>query len=141
MEIKNCPECGKVFSAVSGDICPECQKIEEEEYEKVYKFLKEHPFSSIEKVSAETGVSRRKILKFLRKGEITGAETSREKKSKCYFCGTPISGGKLCQNCAKELTEKLKGKKETPPAKKTISEKEKGEMYIFNRIKKKKEER
>jgi ribosomal protein L32 len=133
VEIKNCPECGKVFSTISGDICPECKKIEEEEYEKVYKFLKENPLSSIERVVSETGVSRRKILKFLKRGEITGMEI--QKELRCSHCGRPISVGRFCKDCAKKLSDKLKGKEMLKKEEK--SQKEKSDFHTINEIRKK----
>ena len=38
-ELRNCARCGKVYAKTVRDICPECYRKEEEDFQKVYRFL------------------------------------------------------------------------------------------------------
>ena len=108
MALKNCLQCGKVFSSDVSELCPECKKKEEDDYDLVYKYLEENPRSTADKVSEETGVDKDLILKFLRQGRLKTVEISPESLPKCISCGQPIESGKLCPKCAKAFEEKVK---------------------------------
>ena len=106
MDIKNCKRCGRLHCG-TGKICPECLKQEEEKYELVRAYLKEHPDSSIIKVSDETGVGVHEIEKFLRDGRL---EVSKGLSDylKCMKCGSPIKTGKYCPECEKKVMDDVK---------------------------------
>ena len=108
MALKNCLQCGKVFSSDVSELCPECKKKEEDDYDLVYKYLEENPRSTADKVSEETGVDKDLILKFLRQGRLKTVEISPESLPKCISCGQPIESSKLCPKCAKAFEEKVK---------------------------------
>ena len=71
MNIKNCPKCGKLFSPVGGSlICKDCIRAEEQEFEKVRDYLRENRGADINVVSEKTGVSTKKILRYLKEGRL-----------------------------------------------------------------------
>lgn len=126
------------------DICPECMRKEEEEYDKVSKFLRKSPGSSIEDVEKETEVARKKIIKFLKEGKILGTDiTSNEPILFCTSCGAPVDSGKLCKKCSDELSKKLSTSQHKTeshlPRKDFTGEKTKGAMHTMDRIMKKRE--
>ncbi len=106
MDVRNCPRCGSIFLYCGFRLCENCKKIEDEEFETVKAYLKDNPGTTVEKVAADTGVSRQQILFFIRSGRL-----SEEAKSLsgnvlfCERCEKPISQGKLCLTCQKELTQ------------------------------------
>ncbi len=107
MNIKNCPKCRKIFSPMVGQvICSDCIKEEEEEFEKVKGYLRENRGAGINIVSDETGVSIKKILKYLREGRL---EITDEMVDflKCEKCGISIKSGQYCRNCLEKVSKDL----------------------------------
>lgn len=101
MPLANCKECGKLFFKVVSDICPDCQKKEEEDFNKVKEFLKEYPNASLVEIMEATGVSESKISKFIRAGRLSIKPT-------CESCGRPIDSGRLCPECRIKLLREVK---------------------------------
>lgn len=66
--LRNCPECGKLFSNPDLDLCPSCSKEEEALYYKAYAYVRDHPNCTVEEIIKGTGLPRKKVLKFVRKG-------------------------------------------------------------------------
>lgn len=106
MELRNCKKCGRLHYG-TGRICNECLKKEEEQFALIKAYLKEHPDSSIVKVSNETGVSVQEIEKFLREGRLE-VTTGMNDFLKCMKCGSPIKTGKYCPECEKKVMDDVK---------------------------------
>lgn len=104
-ELRNCPDCGKLFVRLNRNLCSDCAEKEEEEFEKVRLYLKENRGISVDKASEETGVETKKIIKWVREGRI-------EADLKGFFlncrrCGVEIEEGNFCANCAKALASQF----------------------------------
>lgn len=108
MEVANCPKCGRVFTRVKDFLCPECTKKEEDTYNLVRDYIKENPKSTINQIVKDTGVSTKKINKYLRDGrlEVTSGISD---FLKCMSCGASITTGKFCRNCSGKLAKNLEG--------------------------------
>lgn len=107
MNIKNCPKCKKIFSPINGKtICDECHKKEEEQFAIVRDYLRENRGADINVVSEETGVSTKKILKYLREGRLEVSEGMSD-FLKCEKCGVSIKSGTYCKNCSEKMANKL----------------------------------
>lgn len=107
MNLKNCPKCRKLFTPTPGHmICPECEKKEEQEFQRVRDYLRENRGADINIVSEETQVSTKKILKYLREGRLEVTEGMGE-LLKCEKCGVPIRSGQYCKKCAEKVKEQL----------------------------------
>ncbi|MGC8971094.1 MAG: MerR family transcriptional regulator [bacterium] len=99
MPLANCKECGRLFVKTSSDICPECQKKEEEDFNRVKEYLKTHPNAKLQDIVDATGVSEAKVSKFIKAGRLSV-------KPMCESCGKPIDSGRFCPECRlKLLTE------------------------------------
>ena len=107
MELRNCPECGKVFTYIRTNLCPACQKQDEETFRIVRNFIARNPGADIITVCNETGVSEDKIMRYIREGRIDRGLDS-EAKFECEVCGLLIPSGRLCQACSEKLTAGLK---------------------------------
>lgn len=57
MNLRNCPQCGKLFVYNIRNLCPECIKKDEKDFGCVRDYLYNHPRATIEEISEETGVS------------------------------------------------------------------------------------
>jgi len=106
MELRNCKKCGKLHYG-TGRICSECLRKEEEKFELVKKYLKEHPDSALIRVSEETGVTVSEIERFLREGrlEVTAGMGD---YLRCMKCGNPIKSGKYCADCGRKVMDDVK---------------------------------
>lgn len=107
MNLDYCPRCGKLFARGFRDICPNCVKDIEEEYEKCVAYLKENRNITIQQLSEATGVSVRQITRFIREGRISISALPNMYYG-CESCGSPIREGNLCPNCIKKLANEIK---------------------------------
>ena len=110
MEPTNCPRCGKVFMRIREPICPSCVKVEEEKFENVRAYVKEHPNRTIKEVSEVCEVSVKSILRYIREGKLE-ASTGMHGEVTCSKCGVPISSGRMCKKCANEVGQQVAGMK------------------------------
>ncbi len=128
MEVKNCPKCGKLFTYTPGNrVCAQCIKEEEELFEEIRIFIKEHPNCTMAEVSEQTGVSAKKLIRYIREGRIEISKGMSEDVT-CDSCGEPITTGRFCEACAFKLTssaqEVIKGRRvKEAVAEKRVSDK------------------
>jgi flagellar operon protein (TIGR03826 family) len=108
MELRNCPECGSVFTYFRTNLCPDCQKKDEEEFKKVRYFIVRNRNVGIPKVSEETGVSEEKIMRYIREGRISVASSNERITLNCEVCGKSIPSGRLCETCTDRLSSGLR---------------------------------
>lgn len=109
-DLANCPKCGDIYVVNNlRDICPKCYKKEEEEYEKVYQFIrkKQNRTAPMEQVVANTGVEKSLIYKWIKKGRIKLSQFP-NLGYPCAKCGTQIREGKLCTSCLSSLQGDIK---------------------------------
>ena len=100
-ELGNCPQCGDIYVLNNiRDVCLNCYKQEEADFEKVYQFIrkKQNRTAQMEEVVEATGVQKTLIYKFIKKGRIKLAQFP-NLGYPCAKCGTIIREGKLCQPC------------------------------------------
>lgn len=127
MNLRNCPQCGKVFTFVRTNLCPECQDADEENFKVVRKYIAEHPGVGITEVSENTGIAEEKILRYMKEGRFS-TDKMLHSSLQCELCGASINTGRYCLSCQKKLTSGLK---------KVIQEEN---SKVLNEIKKKKED-
>lgn len=107
-ELRNCPNCGKVFVKVNRNLCPECIEKEESEFEEVRKYLKDNPGASVDEISEIVGVDEKKILRWMREGRLDVSFAGAGQELTCKRCGAPISLGNLCSSCIKLLSGQMR---------------------------------
>lgn len=108
MDLRNCPECGRVFTYVRTYLCPACQQADEENFKKVRQFIGKNPGAGIIEVSAETEVDENKIIRYLREGKLSVAALNSKIRLECEVCGKLITTGRFCKECTEKLTAGLK---------------------------------
>jgi len=108
MDIRNCPECGKIFTYIRTNLCPACQQKDEEAFRVVRTYLAQHPGVDILTVAETTGVSEENIIRYVREGRITMGIERGFVQINCEICGVLISHGRLCQTCSEKLSSGLK---------------------------------
>ena len=112
MEPTNCPRCGRVFMKVFESICPTCVKEEDQSFEEVRAYVKEHPNRSIKVVSEACNVSVKRILRYIREGKLE-ATTGMQADVTCSKCGVPIPKGRMCAKCIGEVSAQVEEMKPT----------------------------
>ncbi|OPJ56057.1 TIGR03826 family flagellar region protein [Alkalithermobacter paradoxus] len=126
MELINCRKCGRAFGSVNGEqYCSKCRDDDHDDFIKVRDYLYDNPGATVKEVSEETGVSEKKILKFLKEERIEIADEANAILS-CERCGKSIKSGKYCQKCKTELQKELSNAAKSISA----SKKEKGIYHI-----------
>lgn len=109
MEIMNCPNCGALFvKNPVRDVCENCYREEEKQFEKVYKFLrkKENRAATVQTISKYTGVKEELLYKWVKKGRLRPAQFP-NLGYPCEKCGKIITQGKLCSDCVETIKKDL----------------------------------
>ena len=107
MNLGNCPRCGKLYALNFRDMCSDCLKGIEVEYQDCAQYLRESKGATIHEVSEATGVSIRQITKFIREGRISIANAP-NLSYPCEVCGTLIRESNMCESCRTRLTKELR---------------------------------
>ena len=108
MELRNCPECGKVFTYLRTNMCPACQKLDDDTFKTVRTFITRNPGANIITVSEQTGVNEEKVMRYIREGRISNRGIEAATSNECEVCGVLIPIGRLCKTCNEKLTAGLK---------------------------------
>lgn len=106
MEVRNCPNCGRLFNFVRTDLCPVCIKEAEEEFQKVRSYLRDNPKITIIELAEETGVEEDRIIQWIREGRLE-SRGFKEMPLKCERCGVGIYSGTLCDKCSNNVADEL----------------------------------
>lgn len=108
-DVRNCRKCGKIFNYIGGaPICPACREKEEEDFQKIKKYLYENPGASLTQVSTELEVSAEMIKRFLREGRLEIANDDGNLLLECENCGKAIKTGRYCPECERILASGFK---------------------------------
>lgn len=107
-ELANCSRCGTVFVKSIRDICQECYKKEEADFQIVYEFLKQQKNrqATITEIVEETEVAEELIIKFVKDKRLTPKDFPMLAYP-CERCGKDIRRGKICSTCTDELKQDL----------------------------------
>lgn len=106
MEIRNCPECGKLFTFVRTNLCPECKERMEDQFEIVKQYIQKHPRAHITEISEATEIPEKTIASYIKDGRIVVSDAALESIGlKCESCGAPIAAGRFCDACSKKLAD------------------------------------
>jgi flagellar operon protein (TIGR03826 family) len=106
--VQNCPGCGKIFVRSLREVCQDCFKKEEADFQTVYQFIrkKENRMASREEVEEVTGVKGEVITKFIKKGRLH-LQAFPNLTYPCESCGKAIREGRICEACKANITKGL----------------------------------
>ena len=130
MGVANCPECGKIYMENPAKLCPACYAEFEASEEKVVEFLRKKRKASIEEIHVATGVSHKVILRMMKQHRLT---SEFQVEYPCESCGKPITEGRLCAECTKNVLDQVKSQA-PKPAEKTEPDSRQQKMYIGERF-------
>lgn len=126
MKVTNCPKCGRMFKKIVSPVCPDCEKHDEEQFQKLRFFLEEEPLANISEISEATGITPKRILQYIREGRLQIPESLRD-DVRCLQCGKPIEEGTFCEPCANSLAKELTSVYETSETPEPVEEKKEPE--------------
>lgn len=107
-QLRNCKKCGKLFLFVGSPVCKKCTELEEEQFQLVKQYLREHARASVAETSEATGVPPYMVVEFLRRGRLLGEiPMAQGQEPLCVICKKPVASGKnICSKCEQEMTSK-----------------------------------
>lgn len=106
MNVDYCPRCGKLYAKNVLGMCHACYKELDKMYEACVEYLRKHRGCDIQQLSAETGVSVKQIIKFIREGRIS-IMTNPNMTIPCEVCGKDIREGTICESCRSKLNKDI----------------------------------
>lgn len=110
MALRNCSRCGNLFPSVGRSrVCPDCVKVEHQQFLDVKDYLWKNPRAPAYEVSQATGVPQAKILEWVRHGRLTAESANTDLAVACESCGARIPKGRLCSACAAKLGTRAAG--------------------------------
>jgi ribosomal protein L32 len=100
-----CRSCGSLYDGRPNDLCPTCRRLDNENFERIRKYLREQEGATVEEVCAATGVSVERILGYLREGRLIQRINA---SYPCEACGAVIHAGRLCAECRETLVNEVR---------------------------------
>ena len=108
-KLKNCSQCGRIFSPIRGEkLCRDCRLKEEEVERQVLSYVRDNPGCSIKEAMEATGVPEKIIKRMAREGMFVNVQTSENFVYPCMGCGKPIRNGTYCADCLNRLRNETK---------------------------------
>jgi len=133
MKLINCGECGNLCVESPSNLCTNCMRAEEEAEDKVAEYLRNRQKASLEEIHKATGVKHKVILRMLKRGRIFSDAIV---TYPCETCGAPITEGRVCSNCNKNIADQLKPTDEWKPKERTESGRRDERLYIRDILRK-----
>ncbi|QSS99619.1 hypothetical protein IMZ31_16345 [Pontibacillus sp. ALD_SL1] len=103
-ELSNCTRCNALFVKNVKDICQDCYKEEEAQFDLVYKYVRKQKnrTATLDQVSNATGVERDLIMKFVKEQRLRTSMFP-NLAYPCERCQTLITDGKICGECLQDI--------------------------------------
>jgi flagellar operon protein (TIGR03826 family) len=114
MDFVNCPRCGRLFQSMGSSICKECEKEEEMAFDELKHYLDENPNCSLAQLAEHTGISPKRIMRFIRQGRIEISSGTNIEVT-CEVCGTRIRTGRYCDSCFIKVSQEIESMRPDTP--------------------------
>lgn len=102
MNVTNCPDCGKVFRKILRNVCDACFKLSEDDFTKVYNYVRKNQNSTIAETSHATDVPAKKIIEYVKSKRLVAVNLPNFTYD-CGSCGMQITRNTLCSKCSSKL--------------------------------------
>ena len=133
--LRNCKECNKVFSHPGSKLCPQCQQLRRDDFDKIKEYLRSNSKATTREVVAATKVQLDRVQEFIREGRLDVLPS--DANQQCSICGTPIMRGRVCERCLVQMKVE-----ETPskPRKSAVEQgREKARIRAFENLRDKRD--
>ncbi|HWQ61264.1 MAG TPA: flagellar protein, partial [Negativicutes bacterium] len=115
------------------NLCANCVRAEEEAEDKVAEYLRNADKASLEDIHQATGVKHKIILRMLKRGRIFSDAII---NYPCETCGAPITEGRVCADCSKNIVGQMKAPEEWKPQTRQESVRKDEKMYTKDLLRK-----
>lgn len=96
------------------DLCPHCVAEEDKDFKTVKDLIMDSKqLFSVDELHELTGVSMKRIIKFIRQGRLQFANL--QMVLTCENCGEPIEEGRFCNACKAKMLHGLQGEPASEP--------------------------
>jgi len=105
MEIRQCDFCRMPYQTTGKKICGDCLLKLDADFIEIREYLYDHDGAGIDEVSEATGVTRKSILYLLKEERLIVGDENGSGCGilTCESCRKPISTGRMCASCKKEV--------------------------------------
>lgn len=106
MEVRHCSVCRRLiqYPGFGIPMCSDCKKQDDEDFEKVKNYLRDHASATEQEVVDVTEVDPHKILRWLREERLMVGDASHFSLT-CESCGEKITTGRYCIKCRSSLAK------------------------------------
>lgn len=102
-QLKNCPECGKIFVDTGVGVCRACLDKQEEQMIKVTAYVRDNPHSTVKQIAEALNVKEKLVRRMIREGRFITEGI--EYEYPCERCKKLITEGRFCDACSKEIQQ------------------------------------
>lgn len=107
MEVKTCKNCRRLFNYLTGPmLCAACKEKLEDNFANVKDYIRKTPGCSMQMVADECDVPIAQIKEWVREERLQFSNAAGAGIT-CDKCGRPISTGRFCEFCKKEMAQNL----------------------------------
>ena len=110
MAVANCPRCGKIFDNENSVLCIRCVKQDDADFLVVRNYVVENKKALIAEIVEETGVSAKKIQRFVRDGrleESEGISQDNISTDRAFFMSAPSESSASAPSAEKQKFIKM----------------------------------
>ncbi|WP_081823983.1 flagellar protein [Paenibacillus sp. UNC451MF] len=107
LAVANCPGCGKVFQRNLRNLCMDCIKSIDHEFDACYRFMLHNRKASTEQLRNATGVSKQRLTEWIKDKRLSVADFP-SLTYPCNSCGSPIHQHNLCFPCSSRLSQDIR---------------------------------
>ncbi|MDY0393241.1 TIGR03826 family flagellar region protein [Virgibacillus halophilus] len=135
-ELANCTRCNKVFAKQFRDICQDCYKQEEKDFQTVYTYLKtcRNREATLQEVVEHTNVDEETVIKFIKEKRLRTSQFPKLAYP-CSRCGRDILSGRICETCQDEMNLDLERHRINESFKQSNEEKDNPVYFSINQKK------
>jgi hypothetical protein len=105
--VANCPGCGKVFQKNLRNLCMDCVKSLQDEFDTCERYMRNNRKASTEQLSAASGVPVKQIIVWIKERRLPVTDFS-NLTYPCNSCGEPLRQQEMCYPCRTRLTKDIR---------------------------------
>jgi flagellar operon protein (TIGR03826 family) len=105
--VANCPGCGKVFQKNLRNLCMDCVKSLESEFDVCFNYMRSNRKATTQELSTATGVSAQRIISWIKDKRLPAIDYP-NLTYPCNSCGNPIRQENICYPCRSRLNKEIK---------------------------------
>ncbi len=105
LEVKACPDCGKLYLTFAGRVCAKCHALRQQQLNNTLELVRSQPGLLLSEVGRLCDVSEQVLQDFAEEGTFRRLNLS--VLYSCRFCSAQINNGTICSKCNEELTRHI----------------------------------